>query len=187
MPLMTAPLLLFCSWQWFDVIAACGDDVTSLSPTLQLVAPDTQDQDDMCVWIHPNDATQSTIIASDKSADQVVVYSLEGDVLQSVKLPKPGNIDVRQNIKFNGESMDLVVVNQRTDGFKLIIFGSCPIKAAADSSPTSGTHRISTSANSLLKERLIPTGSGSTRETWDRSFQTVCSPAIPIAVRAACC
>ena len=41
---------------------------TSVTPVLSLNASGISDQDDMCIWIHPIDKTQSTIIASDKSA-----------------------------------------------------------------------------------------------------------------------
>ena len=96
--------------------------ISTIVPTVQLTEEDTKDQDDMCVWVHQGDPAQSTMIASDKSASQVVVYALNGQVLQSVKIPKPGNIDIRQNVMIDGQPMDLVVVNQRTDGFKLVVF-----------------------------------------------------------------
>ena len=99
-----------------------ADEVVSIGPTVQLAAPDTKDQDDMCIWVHPVTPSQSTIIASDKSANRVAVCDLNGLILQSLSVPKPGNIDIRQNVLIDGVSMDLVVVNQRTDGFKLVVF-----------------------------------------------------------------
>ena len=97
-------------------------ETPTIAPTVQLTEQDTKDQDDMCVWVNQDDPAQSTIIASDKSASQIVVYDLEGQVLQKLDVPKPGNIDIRQNVKIDGQSMDLAVVNQRTGGFKLVIF-----------------------------------------------------------------
>jgi 3-phytase len=114
-------LICTCGFLAFGSVSLC-DEVFSVAPTAQLATPETKDQDDMCVWVHRNEPGQSTIIASDKSASQVVVYTLDGRVLQSIKVPKPGNIDIRQNVMIDGQPMDLVVVNQRTDGFKLVVF-----------------------------------------------------------------
>ncbi|SFI86979.1 phytase [Planctomicrobium piriforme] len=90
-------------------------------PALQLVNPQAVDQDDMCVWRSPREASESLIITSDKSANYVFVYDLQGKLLQSVPVPKPGNIDIRQNVKFHRETLDVVVVNQRK-GFQLVCF-----------------------------------------------------------------
>ena len=99
-----------------------GEEVLTVAPAAQFATPETKDQDDMCIWVDRNDPVQSTIVASDKSASQVVVYGLDGQVLQKLNVPKPGNIDIRQNVIIDGQPMDLVVVNQRTDGFKLVVF-----------------------------------------------------------------
>ncbi len=74
------------------------------------------DQDDMCIWIHPGDASQSLIISSDKDAGKVFVYDLRGNTLQTIPNPKPGNIDVRYKFPFNGKTVDIAAFNQRKDG-----------------------------------------------------------------------
>jgi len=102
-------------------VSTC-EELLAFAPSAQFATPETKDQDDMCIWVHRNDPVQSTIVASDKSANQVVVYGLDGQILQKLNVAKPGNIDIRQNVMIDGQLMDLVVVNQRTDGFKLIIF-----------------------------------------------------------------
>jgi myo-inositol-hexaphosphate 3-phosphohydrolase/outer membrane protein assembly factor BamB len=94
----------------------------TIVPTVRLTEQGTKDQDDMCIWVDRHDPGQSTVIASDKSASQVVVYGLDGQILQKLDVPNPGNIDIRQNVIIDGQAMDLVVVNQRTDGFKLVVF-----------------------------------------------------------------
>ena len=119
-------VVCFGSSQRVGIRRAFAADVSTFSPTRQLVSPEIRDQDDMCIWVHPKDPAKSTVIASDKSANQVVVYSLDGQVVQSIRLPKPGNIDIRQNVVIDGESMDIVVVNQRAEGFKLDIFRVTP-------------------------------------------------------------
>ncbi len=97
-------------------------ELTTFRPTLELAAPAIKDQDDGCLWIHPREPGQSTIIASDKSAGRLFVYDLDGRVLQDIALAKPGNIDIRQRVRFAGQSADLVAVNLRAGGFKLAVF-----------------------------------------------------------------
>lgn len=111
---------LVAVWTATSVVRA--DDLPVATPTLQLVAPAVKDQDDLCIWVHPTTPAQSAFIASDKSAGRLFVYDVEGRLLQEIAAPKPGNIDLRQNVDFGGRRTDLVVVNQRTDGFKLLAY-----------------------------------------------------------------
>ena len=106
-------------------VAIAAENVV-FRPTVEFVAPATVDQDDGCVWIDRTEPSRSTIIASDKSAGRVFVYDLEGKLLQAVAVTKPGNIDIRQQVRFGEKSIDLVVLNQRADGFKLVVFGVDP-------------------------------------------------------------
>lgn len=93
-----------------------------LQPTVRFINPSANDQDDACLWVHPEDTSQSVVITSDKSANKVFVYTLDGSLLQEVSVPKPGNIDLRQNISLGEQNLDLVVVNQRTAGTRLVAF-----------------------------------------------------------------
>ncbi len=121
--LVTCRSVSICICGFFSLCrVSTGEEVLTVTPVAQFATSETKDQDDMCIWVHQNDPAQSTIVASDKSASQVVVYGLDGQVLQKLNLPKPGNIDIRQSVMIDGQSMDLVVVNQRTDGFKLVVF-----------------------------------------------------------------
>ncbi len=81
--------------------------------SVNLAASDFKDQDDMCVWVHPTDASKSIIIASDKSAKKIFVYNLSGDVIQTLSVSKPGNIDTRYGFPLNGEKVDIVALNDR--------------------------------------------------------------------------
>ena len=87
---------------------------------------DHSDQDDMCVWVHPDDPAKSTVISSDKSAKKLFVYNLNGGIIQSIPVSKPGNIDVRYGFALNGEKIDIVACNDR--GEKLVkVFKVDPI------------------------------------------------------------
>jgi 3-phytase len=109
-------------WLVTPGFSAADDEAPSFEPVLRLINPEAKDQDDACIWIHPQKPTQSTVIASDKSAGRLFVYDLEGKLLQSLAAPKPGNIDIRQEVKLGDRLLDLVVVNQRIDGFRLLVY-----------------------------------------------------------------
>ncbi|MCA9744342.1 MAG: phytase [Deferribacteres bacterium] len=90
--------------------------------SLVLTNDQVEDQDDICLWIHPNDPTQSTIIASDKVAGKIFVYDLQGQTLQTLSDNyKPGNIDVRYGFPIGGELIDIVAFNNR-DGNTLVVY-----------------------------------------------------------------
>jgi 3-phytase len=96
-------------------------DLPTYKPAVRLDSPEMKDQDDMCVWVHPTAPEKSSVICSDKSANALFVYDLEGKVIQHIPANKPGNIDIRQGVQIDGKPVDLVVFNQR-DGFKLCVY-----------------------------------------------------------------
>jgi 3-phytase len=91
------------------------------APVVTLADPAARDQDDMCVWVHPNDPAKSTVVASDKAANKLFVYDLDGHMLQSVAVKHPGNIDLRTGVPLGGAKADLVAVNLRGEK-KLAVF-----------------------------------------------------------------
>jgi 3-phytase len=84
------------------------------------------DQDDLCFWTDPKDPTRCRVIVSDKKANLVFVYSLDGKLTQSVEVPKPGNIDIRHGVALGGQVTDIVAVNVRADGWKVRLFAVDP-------------------------------------------------------------
>ena len=79
------------------------------------------DQDDMCLWVHPN-PSQSLIITSDKAIKKLFVYDLSGNTLQRISVSgKPGNIDVRYNFPLNGQKVDIVAYNDR-DATDIVLY-----------------------------------------------------------------
>jgi len=87
-----------------------------VSPRVTLTNPDADDQDDLCVWIHPTDPSLSTLIVSDKESDHLFVYDLQGNRLQALPTPgRPGNVDLRYGFPRDGGPVDIVVCNDRTD------------------------------------------------------------------------
>jgi len=93
-----------------------------VTAAITCMAPDAKDQDDMCVWLHPHNPEKSTIITSDKKAGRLFVYDLSSKILQSITLPKPGNVDTRRSFPLGGKEVDIVAVNQRKGGYKIRVF-----------------------------------------------------------------
>jgi 3-phytase len=89
--------------------------VAPVTPKVTCLSPDAEDQDDMCVWLHPVDRSQSTIVVSDKKAGKIFVYDLQGKTLQSVPARDPGNIDVRYNFCLGGQLVDIVALTEQAD------------------------------------------------------------------------
>lgn len=95
-------------------------------PALVLQNPQDNNQDDMCIWIHP-DPSQSVVITSDKGAFKLFVYDLSGNVIQTVPVTgQPGNIDVRYNFPLSGQLVDIVGYNDRDDD-DLVIYIMDPV------------------------------------------------------------
>ncbi len=77
--------------------------------------PNHLDQDDMCIWVHPATPAQSLIVTSDKTAERLFVFDLDGKALQELPVDgMPGNIDLRYGFPLNGETVDIVAYNDRT-------------------------------------------------------------------------
>ncbi len=90
---------------------------------LTCAASGSADQDDMCIWVHPDDPALSTIITSDKDKSTLYVYSLDGEALYSYPLQlKPGNIDIVYNFPFHGEMIDVVGFNERATSDAQFVF-----------------------------------------------------------------
>jgi 3-phytase len=93
--------------------AALARDPAVVSPVRRLISADAGDQDDMCFWLHPVDRSRSTVIVSDKKSGRVFVYDLHGVRLQTLPVPKPGNVDIRYDFPLGGERVDIVALNDR--------------------------------------------------------------------------
>jgi 3-phytase len=92
-----------------------------IAPTVRCADLAAEDQDDMCVWIHPTEPALSTIIASDKDADKLFVYNLTGKAIQAVSAKHPGNIDARYGFPLDKEKVDIVAFNARDDS-KILVY-----------------------------------------------------------------
>lgn len=93
----------------------------TVTPQVKCSDPNCRDQDDLCIWVHPTDPAQSTIIAADKHANRLFVYDLSGKTLQAVVTPYPGNIDARYGFPLGQKKVDIVAFNRR-GGNQIIVY-----------------------------------------------------------------
>ena len=94
------------------------DEVFSVKATME-TAPVQHGEDaadDPCIWIHPSDPALSTIIGTNKQeGGGLLVYDLQGKVIQFTSDGSMNNVDIRYNFPLNGESAALVTTGNRSD------------------------------------------------------------------------
>ena len=100
-----------------------GGDSVSETANLSFVTPIVETSpvpnsgdaaDDICIWVHPTDSSQSTIIGTDKLGG-LAVYDILGSELYFLPDGRMNNVDVRYNFPLGNELVDLVVAGNRTD------------------------------------------------------------------------
>jgi 3-phytase len=103
--IVVAPDLITAGAQTADVTATVESDPMPSSGDAA---------DDPAIWVHPDDPSLSTIIATDKEGG-LVVYDLDGRQLQYVPGGRPNNVDIRHGFPLGGQTVDLVVSSDRDD------------------------------------------------------------------------
>jgi 3-phytase len=72
--------------------------------------------DDIAIWIHPTDPSQSTVIGTHKtSSTSIRVYNLQGQSIQAVSVSNVNNIDLRYNFPLNGQRVALLSGSNRSN------------------------------------------------------------------------
>ena len=80
------------------------------------------------VWVHPEYGVLSTIITVDPVGNRLVVYDLGGNVIDTHTIEAPGGLDVRYDFPLGGATPDIVVVNQRQEPGRLLVYRIDPEK-----------------------------------------------------------
>ncbi|MFQ6030738.1 MAG: phytase, partial [Dehalococcoidia bacterium] len=68
--------------------------------------------DDIAIWIHPTDSSQSVVIGTDKKGG-IAVYDLSGTEMQYRPDGEMNNVDLRYNFSLGGQQVALVVATDR--------------------------------------------------------------------------
>ncbi|MNM08899.1 3-phytase precursor [compost metagenome] len=96
-------------------------------PPVAIIAPQAQTApmarqgdaaDDPAIWLSSNPA-DARILGTNKKQG-LLVYDLQGKQTQLLEVGRLNNVDVRQNIAFNGRRADLAVATQRDDNSMML-------------------------------------------------------------------
>lgn len=107
-----------------------------------LTSPTENDVDDCAIWVNPTDPSKSLVIVNDKGPATefggLYIYTLDGKLLQKVSVYRPQNPDIRYNVVFGSDTMDVLVCVDRdeatvTNYNKLRVFKIDPSKSQATS------------------------------------------------------
>lgn len=106
----SALILLATSCQ--DRLAPVAEN--AIKPTV-ITEPTPNDTDDPAIWIHPQDASKSLIIGTDKEVGGgLYVYDLAGKIVKKyVDMQRPNNVDVAYGLMINGVKTDIAVTTER--------------------------------------------------------------------------
>ncbi|MEL7312620.1 MAG: phytase [Pseudomonadota bacterium] len=80
--------------------------------------------DDPAIWTHPDDPAKSLVLATDKKWG-LVVFDLDGRIVQSLEVGRLNNVDVRPGFRLGESRIDIAVATHR-DLPGLIAFGINP-------------------------------------------------------------
>lgn len=103
------PCLLLC----ITGVSLAEPKPPEIMPAVRCSQPEAKDQDDLCFWEHPSKPAASRVIVSDKEANRLFVYGLDGKLQQSIPVKHPGNIDSRRGFLLAGKPIDIVAVAGR--------------------------------------------------------------------------
>ena len=70
--------------------------------------------DDPAIWVHAQDPSRSLIVGTNKQAG-LVVYDLQGRLVQELDSGLPNNIDLRQAVQLNGVTVDVAMASNRAN------------------------------------------------------------------------
>jgi 3-phytase len=127
-------ILLFCI---YSPLFATPPQISI--PKKVTTASTGNDVDDCAIWVHPSDPEKSLVFVNDKGVgieyEGLYAYSLDGTLVQKTSLHRPQNPDIRYNVVFGNDTIDVLVCVDREAGNstynKIRIFKINPLKAAA--------------------------------------------------------
>ncbi|NIF06174.1 phytase [Chryseobacterium sp. Tr-659] len=85
-----------------------------LKPTI-ITETVVHDTDDPAIWIHPQDASKSLVIGTDKDTDGgLYAFDLNGKIVNKVLgLKRPNNVDIEYGFVLNGKKTDIAATTER--------------------------------------------------------------------------
>ncbi len=121
--------------------ALAASTVPGVMPSAETkpMANDGDAADDPAIWRHPTDPSRSRIIGTNKQYG-LLVYSLQGKLLQSIPAGRINNVDLREGFKLGGKTVAILAgSNRSTDSVSLYaIDASGTLRDVADGVQASG-------------------------------------------------
>lgn len=77
--------------------------------------------DDPAIWVHPSQPARSRVLGTNKKQG-LLVYDLQGRQRQFLAVGRVNNVDLRQDLRYGGQRLDLAVATQR-DEAGIVLFG----------------------------------------------------------------
>jgi len=101
------------------LLFSCEDKLVPVLPNAVepdvVTEPTPHDTDDPAIWIHPQDASKSLIIGTDKEVGGgLYAYDLNGKIVNSFPdMARPNNVDIAYGLILNGKKTDIAVTTER--------------------------------------------------------------------------
>ena len=110
------PQRRFVGKQMPKITRAKTDSLPIVMPSAQTasVARSGDAADDPAIWVHPEDARQSRVFATNKKQG-LLSYDLQGAQKQLIESGRLNNVDVRQNLSLGIGKVDIAVATQRDE------------------------------------------------------------------------
>ncbi len=118
---------------------------TAIAPTVETVSFSGSGDiaDDSAIWLNPSNPAQSVVIGDNKddAAGGLAVFGLDGKIIQFRQDGYIGNVDLRNNFSFGGQSITIVGANHRGNN-TIVLYKFNPSTRQLE--PISGTRPTST-------------------------------------------
>ncbi|WP_080778894.1 phytase [Chryseobacterium phocaeense] len=108
------PLIITAAVLPFVVSCTAQHLGKTLKPTV-ITETVMHDTDDPAIWIHPEDASKSIVIGTDKDTDGgLYAFDLSGKIVNKVTgLKRPNNVDLEYGFMLNGKKTDIAAITER--------------------------------------------------------------------------
>ena len=104
---------LFFAWGYSSTAVA---EYSTVAPSVETASVSSAEDaaDDPAIWIHPSEPEKSLILGTNKKKG-LEVYNLDGERVQSLDVGNLNNVDLRQRVSWNGQTMDIAVATNRSN------------------------------------------------------------------------
>lgn len=98
------------------LFTACNSKFSTVYADLETTPVKSKEDaaDDPAIFIHPTNPYKSAVIGTDKQRG-LVIYDINGEIVHEYDFGRINNVDIRQNVEWNGKEITVVGGSNRTD------------------------------------------------------------------------